>query len=108
MKEITIYEKMSYIYTFDDKVYPTPMPVKELERLLNWANKFINLWSDLIAVSSIKRVESKDIDDVENFILQITDTNLRNKLQKEINKREKEWLTTNLQILQNILERLNI
>lgn len=103
---IKVYEKMSYIYTFDDKVYPTPMPVKDLEKLLNWANRFINLWSDLIAVSSIKRVEAREIDNVENYILQISDRELRERLQNEVSKRKKEWMTTNLQILQNIIERL--
>ena len=106
MNEIKIYEELSYIYTFDDKVYPTPVSVKDLEKLLNWNNKFINLWSDLIAVSSIKRVESKKVDSVDNAIFQIKDEEIRIQAKNEIEKRRKNWDRVNLEILNNILHRL--
>lgn len=106
MNEIKIYEELSYIHTFDDKVYPTPVPVKDLERLLNWSNKFLNLWSDLIAISSIKRVESKKIDSVDNAIFQIKDEEIRMQAKNEIEKRRKNGDRVNLEILNNILHRL--
>ena len=94
------------IYTFDDKVYPTPVAVKDLEKLLNSNNKFLNLWSDLIAISSIKRVESKKVDSVDNSLLQIKDPDLREKATAEINKRRKNGDRVNIEILKNILDRL--
>ena len=106
MNEIKLYEELSYIYTFDDKVYPTPIGVSDLERLLNWNNKFINLWSDLINVSNIKRVESKKVWSIENALLQIKDADLRDKMNIEINKRKAEGKTMNMEIFQNILDRL--
>lgn len=106
MNEIKIYEELSYIYTFDDKVYPTPVAVKDLEKLLNSNNKFLNLWSDLIAISSIKRVESKKVDSVDNSLLQIKDPDLREKATAEINKRRKNGDRVNIEILKNILDRL--
>ena len=106
MHEIKIYEELSYIYTFDDKVYPTPVAVKDLEKLLNSNNKFLNLWSDLIAISSIKRVESKKVDSVDNSLLQIKDPDLREKATAEINKRRKNGDRVNIEILKNILDRL--
>lgn len=106
MNEIKIYEELSYIHTFDDKVYPTPVSVKDLERLLNGTNKFLNLWSDLIAISSIKRVESKKVDSVDNALYQIKDTELREQATAEINKRRKNWDRVNIEILNNILHRL--
>ena len=69
-------------------------------------SKFLNLGSDLINVSNIKRVESKKVDSVENSILQIKDTELREKVMNEVKKRKAEWKTTNLEILNNILNRL--
>lgn len=106
MNELKIYEELSYIYTYDDKVYPTTVSIRDLERLLNGSNKFINLWSDLIAISSIKRVETKKIDDVENALFQITDTELRERAMAEINKRRRNWDRVNIEILNNILQRL--
>lgn len=105
MNQIKIYEELSYIITFDDKCYPTPMKLEELNRMLE-VSKFINLGTDLINVSNIKRVESKKVDSIENAILQIEDTELREKVRYEVKKRAKEWRTTNMEILNNILTRL--
>ena len=87
-------------------MYPTPVAVKDLEKLLNSNNKFLNLWSDLIAISSIKRVESKKVDSVDNSLLQIKDPDLREKATAEINKRRKNGDRVNIEILKNILDRL--
>ena len=105
MNEIKIYEELSYIHTFDDKVYPTPLTLNVINKMLE-NSKFLNLGSDLINVSNIKRVESKKVDSVENSILQIKDTELREKVMNEVKKRKSEWKTTNLEILNNILHRL--
>lgn len=105
MNEIKIYEELSYIHTFDDKVYPTPLTLNVINKMLE-NSKFLNLGSDLINVSNIKRVESKKVDSVENSILQIKDTELREKVMNEVKKRKAEWKTTNLEILNNILHRL--
>lgn len=106
MNEIKIYEELSYIYTYDDKVYPTPVSVRDLERVLNSNNKFLNLWTDLIAVSSIKRVEGKKVWTLENALLQIKDLEIREQATAEINKRKKNGDRVNLEILNNILNRL--
>ena len=105
MNEIKIYEELSYIHTYDDKVYATPLTLNVINQMLE-TSKFLNLGSDLIAVSNIKRVESKKVDSVENAILQIEDTELREKVKMEVKKRKSEWRTTNMEILNNILTRL--
>ena len=106
MNEIKIYEELSYIYTYDDKVYPTPVSVRDLERVLNSNNKFLNLWTDLIAVSSIKRVEWKKVWTLENALLNIKDIDIREQATAEINKRKKNGERVNVEILNNILTRL--
>lgn len=105
MNEIKIYETMSYIHTYDDKVYPTPLTLDVINAMLE-RGKFLNLGTDLINVSNIKRVESRKVDTVENAILQIEDTELRDRVRMEVKKRKAEWKTTNLGILNNILNRL--
>ena len=106
MNEIKIYTQLNYIYTYDDKVYPTPVPLDVLEKMLNGTSKFINLGSDLINVSNIKRVETKKVWSVENALLQIEDSALRDRVTIELNKRRADGKTTNMEIFQNILNRL--
>ena len=105
MNEIKVYKELSYIYTYDDNVYPTTLTLNELNMMLE-RSKFINLGTDLISVSSIKRVEAKKVDSVENSILQIKDKELRDRVRAEVKKRTKEWKVTNLEILKNILDRM--
>lgn len=107
MDAIKIYEELSYIYTFDDKIYPTPMTVKELEIMLNQSgSRFLNLGSDLIAVSSIKRIESKKADSIDNAILRIEDKEIRSLVDAEVRKRKIEWKKLNMEIFKNILDRI--
>jgi len=107
MNAIKIYEELSYIYTFDDKIYPTPMTVKELEIMLNQSgSRFLNLWTDLIAVSSIKRIESKKADSIDNAILRIEDKEIRSLVDAEVRKRKIEWKKLNMEIFKNILDRV--
>ena len=105
MNEIKIYEELSYIHTYDDKVYPTPLDLEVINKMLE-SSKFINLGTELINVSNIKRVETKKVDSVENAILQIKDAELREKVRNEVKKRKSEWKITNMEILKNILTRL--
>lgn len=107
MNAIKIYEELSYIYTFDDKIYPTPMTVKELEIMLNQSgSRFLNLGTDLIAVSSIKRIESKKADSIDNAILRIEDKEIRSLVDAEVRKRKIEWKKLNMEIFKNILDRI--
>ena len=107
MDAIKIYEELSYIYTFDDKIYPTPMTVKELEIMLNQSgSRFLNLWTDLIAVSSIKRIESKKADSIDNAILRIEDKEIRSLVDAEVRKRKIEGKKLNMEIFRNILDRV--
>ena len=105
MNEIKIYEELSYIHTYDDKVYPTPLTLEVINKMLE-SSKFINLGSELINVWNIKRVETKKVDSVENAILQIKDAELRDRVRNEVKKRKSEWKITNMEILKNILDRL--
>ena len=107
MDAIKIYEELSYIYTFDDKIYPTPMTVKELEIMLNQSgSRFLNLGTDLIAVSSIKRIESKKADSIDNAILRIEDKEIRSLVDAEVRKRKIEGKKLNMEIFRNILDRI--
>jgi hypothetical protein len=70
-------------------------------------SKFINLWSQLLAKATIKRVFTKEVDEIDNAILQIADKNLRARVQKEVDTRRKDWTRLNMEIYKNILDRLS-
>jgi hypothetical protein len=83
------------------------MTVKELEIMLNQSgSRFLNLWTDLIAVSSIKRIESKKADSIDNAILRIEDKEIRSLVDAEVRKRKIEGKKLNMEIFRNILDRV--
>ncbi len=60
----------------------------------------------MINVSTIKKIVKKELDDVDNAILQITDQNLRKRVQKRIDERRAEGSRVNIDILNNVIERI--
>jgi hypothetical protein len=83
------------------------MTVKELEIMLNQSgSRFLNLGTDLIAVSSIKRIESKKADSIDNAILRIEDKEIRSLVDAEVRKRKIEGKKLNMEIFRNILDRV--
>lgn len=105
MNEIKIYQELTYIQTFDWELYTTTVSVDDLNKSLN-NNKFIRVWNNLINVSNIKKIFIKQLDEVDNALLQISDKNLRMRVQSEVDKRRKDWFRVNMDVYQNILNRL--
>ena len=102
---LKIYKELTYIQTSDGELYATPTERATVERLAN-QNKFLNLWSETINTSIIKRIFSKEVDDIDNALLMISDKNLRARVQKEVDERRKSWTRLNMEIYKNILDRL--
>lgn len=101
-----IYKELCYIVTFDNEVIATAEDMQTLSELVN-RNKFLDLWGgELINVSTIKKIVKKELDDVDNAILQITDQNLRKRVQKRIDERRTEGSRVNIDILNNVIERI--
>lgn len=104
---IKLYEQLTYIETFDGEIIPLAEDFKLVSEALNDGSKFFNVWSEMLSKSSIKRAFIKQVDEVDNAILQIPDKNLRMRIQTEIDKRRKEWSRVNIEIFKNILNRLS-
>lgn len=105
---IKVYKELSYITTYDDQVYITTQTINELGKMVSaqWA-KFLKLWWNLlVAISSIKKIESKTADDIDNYIISIQNQDLKEAVRAELRKRKSEWKRINLAILQNIIEKL--
>lgn len=107
MDTIKLYKQLSYIETFDGEIIPLVEDLETIFESLNDSSKFFNVWNEIISKSSIKRAFTKQIDEIDNALLQISDKNLRARVQAEVDKRRKEWNRMNMGIYQNILNRLS-
>ena len=100
------YKELCYITTFDNEVYVmADETIDSLEKKLG--SRLLNVGSGFIATSSIKKVEIKSADDVDNRIIQIQDPDLKERVRAELRKRQADGYTTNLWILENIIDRLS-
>lgn len=106
MSNLTIYKELTYIETFDGNTIPLAEDYDNVVAELNSQTKFINLWSEMLAKSAVKRVFRKETNEVDNLILNIADKNLRARIKAVIDGRLAEWKKVNAEIFYNILERL--
>lgn len=107
MDTIKLYKQLSYIETFDGEIIPLVEDLETIFESLNDGSKFFNVWNEIISKSSIKRAFTKQVDEIDNALLQISDKNLRARVQAEVDKRRREWNRLNMEIYQNILNRLS-
>lgn len=104
MNQMNLYEELTYIETYDWNVKTTTASIEMISKLLN-EQQFINLWNELINRSNIKRVFTKELSDVDKVIYSIEDKTIRMKIQADIEKRIKDWLRVNVEIVQNLLQK---
>ncbi len=104
---LKIYKELTYIETFDGEMIPTAESKEELQELLKNSDKFLDLGDELLSKSAIKRIIKKKIDEIDNYILQnISDLNLRSRVQARVDERRKTGARLNMDILHNIIARL--
>ena len=104
MNEINIYKELTYIETYDDQIRTTTASLENVSKLLK-EEKFINLWNELINVSNIKRVFTKELSDIDKVIYSIQDKTIREKIKVEVDKRKKDGLRISVGIIQNLLDK---
>ena len=103
--QIKIYEKLSMIELKSGRILQTTMSVEQIADVLNksdfvvidgrWFNKF-----------EVKEFYEYKPTDVDCFILS-QPIEIREKLQQEVNSRKSENKKTNMEIILNIMDRLN-
>lgn len=104
---LKVYKELVYIETFDGELIPTAESKEELQEILKNSDKFLDLGDELLSKSAIKRILKKKIDEIDNYILQnIPDLNLRSRVQARVDERRKTGARLNMEILQNIIERI--
>lgn len=104
---LKIYKELTYIETFDGEMIPTAESKEGLQELLKNSDKFLDLGDELLSKSAIKRIIKKKIDEIDNYILQnISDLNLRSRVQARVDERRKTGARLNMEILHNIIAKL--
>jgi len=104
MNNIKQFEKLTYIETYDWEIRTTPVEMSIIWKLLQEV-QFLPLGEELINKSNIKRVFTKEISDVDKVIYSIEDKNIRRKIMAEVEKRNKEWLRVNIDVVENLLSK---
>ena len=105
--QITLYKELTFIETFDGEIIPLAESFESVAWALNDENRFFIVWKEMIAKSSIKRAFTKQVDEVDNALIQISDKNLRSRVRAEVEKRRKDWYRVNMDVYKNILDRLS-
>lgn len=103
---IKLYKELTYVITKDNDVYTTTATPDQISKACE-KSKFLKLWNDYIAVDRIKKLTVKQTDEIDNALLQISDKNLRARVQAEVDERRKTWWRLNMEIYKNILDRLS-
>lgn len=103
---LKVYRALTFVLTTDGDLYTTTATPSEINRIAE-KSRFLQLWEDYINTSFIKKIFTKNVDEVDNAILQIADKDLRSRVQNEIEKRRKDWYRVNMDVYKNILDRLS-
>lgn len=104
MQEIRVFEKLTYIETYDWNIETTTASIETVSKLLN-EQQFINLWNQLLNRSNIKRVFTKELSDIDEIVYSIEDKTIRAKVQSDIDKRIKDWSRVNAMIVWNLISK---
>lgn len=104
MSNIKQYQELTYIECYDGEIRTTVVWLDIIKRLLD-EQQFLHLWNELINRWNIKRVFTRELSDVDKVICSIEDKNIRRLVQKDIEKRIKDWLRVNVEIVENLLSK---
>lgn len=103
---LKVYRALTFVLTTDGDLYTTTATPSEINKIAE-RSRFLQLWEDYINTSFIKKIFTKNVDEVDNAILQIADKDLRSRVQNEIERRRKDWYRVNMDVYRNVLDRLN-
>lgn len=104
MGEMKKYEQLTYIECYDGEIRTTIVWLDVIKKLLD-EQQFLHLWNELINRGNIKRVFTRELSDVDKIICSIEDKNIRRLVQKDIEKRIKDWLRVNVEVVENLLSK---
>lgn len=69
--------------------------IEDWNKLLNWANSFIRLWTGLVNKFEIVSIDKYDLSDIDMYVAGIWDEEIKKRLKEIIKERESKWLKIN-------------
>ena len=69
--------------------------ISDWNRLLNWPNSFIRLWTWLVNKFEIVSIDKYELNDIDMYVAGIQDGEIRKRLKEIIKERESKWLKIN-------------
>ena len=95
MWELKEYKKISVITLSNGNELMTDKSPEEILKVVNSGVKFVNIGGKVVNVNAIWTIDPKQADDINMFILGITDTIVRDRLNDIKKERENKWLKLN-------------
>jgi hypothetical protein len=105
--ELKVYKEVTYIELHDGEIIALDEPYEAVKQAYNDKSNALDLGNSMLAKSAIKQIYPYKIDEVDNEILHIEDKSLRERVKAEVKKRRLEGARLNLDVLHNIIDRLN-
>ena len=92
MWELAEYKKISVITLSNGSELMTDKSPEDILKVVNSGVKFVNIGGKVVNVNAIWTIDPKQADEVSTFILGITDTIVRDRLNDIKKERENKWL----------------
>ena len=93
--ELKVYKEQTMIKLFDWNVVVTTRSLDDVLKALNGNTQFIKVWWKIINVKNVAWAEVQATNDIDMFILNQPNAELRDRLRDIVDVRTKQWLKTN-------------
>lgn len=95
MGELAEFKNISLIKLSDGSTIQTDKSPDEILRVVNSGVKFVKISGKVVNINAIRTIETKEWDEISDFLLGITDEVVKDRLKAILEERKNKWLKTN-------------
>lgn len=95
MWELAEFKNVSLIKLSDGSTIQTDKSPDEILRVVNSGVKFVKISGKVVNINAIWTIETKEWDEISDFLLGITDEVVKDRLKAILEERKNKWLKTN-------------
>lgn len=93
--ELKVYKEQTMVKLFDWNVVVTTAPLEKVLAALNWNQQFVMIWGEIINIKNVAGAKKQSTTDIDMFILNQTNPEIRERLRDIVDTRTKMWHKTN-------------
>lgn len=93
--ELKVYQEQTMVKLFDWSVVVTTAPLEKVLAALNWNQQFIMIWWEIVNIRNVAWAKKQSTSEIDVFILNQTDPEVRDRLRDILDTRIKMWHKTN-------------